>query len=89
MSCYTLRWTLANLDDEAAAVAVELKGEKINAIRATPPKMRERTGKIVTAQTRDDYILKCLLHLGLRFGHCKTLFEFDSDYVPTGPRIEA
>ena len=41
MSCDSLRWTLANLDDETAAVAVKLKSEKIYAIRTTTTKMRE------------------------------------------------
>jgi hypothetical protein len=69
VGCEALRGTLANLDDETATVAVELKRQEIYAIRAPTPKMRKRTREMVITQTWDDYDLECFLHLVLRFGH--------------------
>jgi hypothetical protein len=69
VGCAAVRGTLADLDDEAATVAVELKRQEIYTIRAPTPKMRKRTCEMVITEKWEDYVLECFLHLVLRFGH--------------------
>jgi hypothetical protein len=69
MSREPLGRTLTNLDDETAAMTVELKSEQINPFGASSTQMRKRTCEAALSQSGGNDIPERFLHLVLGVSH--------------------